>query len=369
MASGFGPEAARLTAHLRVFGNLSDPNEIQEVAGITPQSYQQLVQRRKMTRQVEEKAAPFGEKIKFNNPLEFRKLLSLDDPMFSKLTPIRQEGDPVTSGAQLVFDLETVEGHRQSLRRSRSPSFGNDVKWLEEKVREFYPDGSPSGMAVHEFCDVLLKTLGSKSDDIQVELFELIGFERLDLIQLVLEHRSDIVASYNKNKRVMRQEIAVAAASIAAEMPQRPNYGCQVVVQSNEEKELKKLARKEEKKLNKLLRNEDQESDFDFNPIELRVKRQAALANAMNTPLFKERTPPSSRQVEQYPFVFDTYADAKSVAGFIQGVKMSLPVGFERKDQRKYEEVSIPAAEKAPVDIGRQLVPISSPRFDRANRF
>ena len=29
--------------------------------------------------------------------------------------------------------------------------------------------------------------------------------------------------------------------------------------------------------------------------------------------------------------------------GFIQGVKMSLPVGFERKDDRKSEEITIPA--------------------------
>ena len=39
---------------------------------------------------------------------------------------------------------------------------------------------------------------------------------------------------------------------------------------------------------------------------------------------------------------------------------MTLPVGFERKDAKKYEEVNVPAAEKAPVDIGRHLVPVSS---------
>ena len=35
-----------------------------------------------------------------------------------------------------------------------------------------------------------------------------------------------------------------------------------------------------------------------------------------------------------YPFVFDSLAKTKLAAGFIQGVKMSLPTGFERKDDR-----------------------------------
>ena len=39
---------------------------------------------------------------------------------------------------------------------------------------------------------------------------------------------------------------------------------------------------------------------------------------------------------------------------------MSLPVGFERDDNRKFEEVSIPASAAAPVEIGKNLVPISS---------
>ena len=39
---------------------------------------------------------------------------------------------------------------------------------------------------------------------------------------------------------------------------------------------------------------------------------------------------------------------------------MALPAGFERKDEKRSEEVYIPAATKAPVEIGRNLVNISS---------
>ena len=97
--------------------------------------------------------------------------------------------------------------------------------------------------------------------------------------------------------------------------------------------------------------------EFSFNPVDLRTKRQAALANAMTTPPFRER----SATQDIYPFVFDSLAKKKLAAGFIKGVKMSLPTGFERKDDRTYEEVSIPATESASVvDIGRKLVPIEA---------
>ena len=48
------------------------------------------------------------------------------------------------------------------------------------------------------------------------------------------------------------------------------------------------------------------------------------------------------------------------LSGFIQGVKMSLPIGFERKDDRKFEEITIPAATGSSVDtIIKKLVPIA----------
>ena len=52
---------------------------------------------------------------------------------------------------------------------------------------------------------------------------------------------------------------------------------------------------------------------------------------------------------------------ARLTTGYIQGAKMSLPVGFERKDNRKYEEVTVPPAEMGSSDVaGRKLVPIAS---------
>jgi activating signal cointegrator complex subunit 3 len=97
------------------------------------------------------------------------------------------------------------------------------------------------------------------------------------------------------------------------------------------------------------------------------MKRQAALANAMSTPLFKERAEArelaASNKPETFPYVFDSLAAAKLTTGYIQGTKMNLPAGFERKDNKKYEEVTVPAVaaadSKADDIVGRKLVAIA----------
>ena len=168
------------------------------------------------------------------------------------------------------------------------------------------------------------------------------------MIGAVLENREALVKSLKQNKMSMKAEIVSAAASLAGDVgPSRPNYGCQVTVQSEEEKALHKQMRKEEKKINKLLSKAgvEEEEELEFDPVDLRTKRQAALTNAINTPLFKERQEvrEMSAPKEQYPYVFDSLCKARLTTGFIQGTKMSLPAGFTRKDDKKWEEVTVPA--------------------------
>ncbi len=103
------------------------------------------------------------------------------------------------------------------------------------------------------------------------------------------------------------------------EAPPRPAYGCQVLVQSEEERILRKQMRKEEKKLNRLLERTDanddeEESELRFDPVDLRTKRQAALANAMTQPILKA-APKATAAQEVYPFVFDSLAQSKTAAG------------------------------------------------------
>ena len=271
---------------------------------------------------------------------------------------------------KLSFNIDHTSTAKEHVSAQVSSTPGVDTQWLENTVRTNYGDELPIGLSVPEFTETLLKLLSSdkSAEALQTELFDLCGFERFDMIGAVLENRAALVRSLTENKASMKAEILSAAASVRAETagPSRPNYGCQVTVQSEEEKALMKQMRKEEKKINKLLHKaepDEDEEEFVFDPIDLRTKRQAALANAMNTPLFKERQEVKEFTVaEQFPFVFDSLNKAKLTSGFIQGTKMSLPVGFTRKDDKKWEEVTVPAENKGtgPPDTGKKPVKISS---------
>ena len=112
-----------------------------------------------------------------------------------------------------------------------------------------------------------------------------------------------------------------------------------MTVQSEEEKALLKQARKEEKKINKLLSKADEEEEeeqLDFNPVDLRTKRQAALAMAMNAPLFKEREEvrANSGPAKEYPHIFDSLAKAKHTSGLYKAPKWHCLLGSPGKMTR-----------------------------------
>ena len=48
------------------------------------------------------------------------------------------------------------------------------------------------------------------------------------------------------------------------------------------------------------------------------------------------------------------------LAAFVAGVKMALPNSMERINNTKYEEINIPVNEGPPLEVGNNLVPISS---------
>ena len=73
------------------------------------------------------------------------------------------------------------------------------LAWLEKNLSQ-----SEIGLSGSEFAVTIADLLVSSrsSDDLQTELFDLLGFDRIELIQEVLGHRKEIVDSYNINKKV-----------------------------------------------------------------------------------------------------------------------------------------------------------------------
>ncbi|XP_038207200.1 activating signal cointegrator 1 complex subunit 3 [Zerene cesonia] len=237
--------------------------------------------------------------------------------------------------------------------------------WLETKVGELYENSA--GMSSADILQSIITFLNSPrtNDEMQNDLFELLGFDKFEFIQEILEHRQDITDSL----RAPPQQPSIA--EIAALLPENkmPQYLCQVSVQSEQEKLLAKLVRKEEKKAKSAKKVEDDDEDQEINVAQLRAKRLAELTRPVvpfSTSRSANNIDPVLQKISyfqtkvQYPNVYDSSINAKNSAGFVSGMKLILPENAVRKDYKEYEEVVIPKNEPAPLEIGNTRVPISA---------
>ncbi|KAJ3598428.1 hypothetical protein NHX12_001938 [Muraenolepis orangiensis] len=113
----------------------------------------------------------------------------------------------------------------------------------------------------------------------------------------------------------------------------KPTFGCQVTIQSEQEKQLMK---------------------------EMRSQREQALLTARREPVLgRERVYERVR----YPNVYDCYTEAAKSPAFVGGAKLLLPEGIKRENNKMYEEVEIPASE--PMGIGFQEKPIYISELDQ----
>ncbi|PIK56650.1 putative activating signal cointegrator 1 complex subunit 3-like [Apostichopus japonicus] len=296
----------------------------------------------------------FGESIKFSH--ETKPLNVDNDQVFE---PIGHE----ISHWELDFSYAN-NGNVAVEPNSKETSDGsnNNLSWLRKEVENAVGlSGSKSlGLSVEALCITLITELKSSksNDELQNELFDLLGFECFELIEMVLKHRSDITSAAHRGE---------AFARITDHKKDKgnktPTYGSQVTIQSVKEKELAKQIRREEKKLarreGRSTRQENGNGETEFDADYLRLQREFALQDAKSEPLFKH---PRRRgpQYERYPFVFDAMAEAQRASSFVAGAKISLPVGFQQKQEKLYEEVHLPPASAAPLDVGQELIPIAS---------
>ena len=151
----------------------------------------------------EEMGPMFGANIKFNPPTGDR----YDALDLSYLSNVVEDAGAFNLGSSLSFKLDSLP---------KAASDGNvesnmiDTTWLEETLREAYPDQQPLGLSVAEFATTILDMLSSKrsSEELQTELFDLCGFNRFDMIGVVLENREALVKSLKQNKLEMRAELS-----------------------------------------------------------------------------------------------------------------------------------------------------------------
>lgn len=236
-----------------------------------------------------------------------------------------------------------------------------------------------------DLIPALIAVLKSKktNDELQNELIDMLGFDKFDAIQMIFDHRKQIIVNVeNEDKKKILKDKAAALENNGTKGIV-PAVASQVVVQSETELNIKKQLRRDEKRLRNLL-NADKSENDDVEPgddIELEsnmvkaskihLQQQQNILNALqrqpilskdrpdeipdfNNPLFNNSTPRI-----KYPFVFDEQISARSHVGFIAGSKLTLPENVQRIENRMYDEVKLPSND-LPTDlkVGDQRVRI-----------
>uniref|UniRef100_A0A8C4NRA2 Activating signal cointegrator 1 complex subunit 3 n=1 Tax=Dicentrarchus labrax TaxID=13489 RepID=A0A8C4NRA2_DICLA len=245
----------------------------------------------------------------------------------------------------------------------RSVSSG-DGTILRGEVEKYLNGGNMISSSPEELCTSLFEMLAShKSDDeLQNELFELLGPEGLEMISTLLQQRVAIVDSLLAIPPDRTGYPPDVSRKVGGEVS-KPTYGCQVTIHSEQEKQMMKMYRRGEKRERKRGKGTDDSDSSDavmpFDPKEMRAQREQALLTARREPvLSRERVYERIR----YPNVYDSYEEATKSPAFVGGARMLLPEGIRRENNKMYEEVEIPPNE--PMALGFEEKPVYISELD-----
>ena len=261
-------------------------------------------------------------------------------------------GNPIDSNE--IIDAFSMK--YESKPAKSAPSVKYDRAWLTQRIN---PD-------VLEPLIVTLKSQRS-NDELQNELFELMGFDKFEIIEEILVNRKTI-AKYLDTVEKKEQVLDHISKKQKEDVKKpAPTFLLPVLVQSEKERELTKLARKDEKKLKGFKTSGLDEEDEEITIAKLRLNQtNSYLQIAQRAPVMIEKSAAwiykaAARATPNYPNVYDSNKDAKAHIGFISGGKILLPDDTTRKDSQLCEEVTIPARE-APSDlvVGNQRIQIES---------
>ncbi|XP_076136691.1 activating signal cointegrator 1 complex subunit 3 [Alosa pseudoharengus] len=230
---------------------------------------------------------------------------------------------------------------------------------LRDEVEKYQNAGNMISSSPEELCTSLFEMLASQKSDeeLQNELFEFLGADGFEVILTLLQRRSDIVDSLLSMPPEKRVNFVPGDTEGG-----RPAYGCQVTIQSEQERQMMKMYRREEKRERRRERRGDDglmeytDASFSFDPKELRLQREQALLTARRSPVLgRHREPERIR----YPHVYDSFAEATKTSAFVGGSKLLLPDGIRRDNCKMYEEVEIPPTEPMPVGFEEKPIYIS----------
>ncbi|XP_068188978.1 activating signal cointegrator 1 complex subunit 3 isoform X2 [Antennarius striatus] len=243
---------------------------------------------------------------------------------------------------------------------SRSGSSGDGVI-LRREVEKYLNGGNMISSSPDELCTSLFEMLAShkSNDELQNELFELLGPEGLEMISTLLQQRAAIVDALLTVVPERTPYPSDIARKVTGDIT-KPTFGCQVTIYSEQEKQVMKMYRREEKRERKRVKGADDGDSSDalmtFDPREMRAQRELALLTARHEPILCRE---AAYERVRYPNVYDSFAEATKLPAFVGGARMLLPEGIRRDNCKMYEEVEIPPNDPMPIGFEEKPVYIS----------
>lgn len=228
--------------------------------------------------------------------------------------------------------------------------------WLTEQSAAYIESCKGScPFSAQELTQSIYRELQSnkKPIELQSSLFEILGDNSFEFIEVLLAKRLDILTN------IRHGQVSKPSISPSIQTKKVP-YGASVTIQSEEERIIEKLKSKELKKQQRKEKQGDK-SDLSqeqtLNMRELREKRQQELST---------------------PLTLDNLHEAGTLVDNLLGThtKIALPEGTKRVDNKTCEEYSIPHEEPIPLESVK-LVPISAfdawaqaafPKYQTLNR-
>ncbi|XP_074043343.1 activating signal cointegrator 1 complex subunit 3 isoform X2 [Macrotis lagotis] len=302
-----------------------------------------------------------GDRVLFGKNIVFS--FDMHDLDHFEELPINGEAD-----AQKIISLDYkkfLNNHLEHFQESFKPVEKNNVSFLWCEVEKYFNEtlkGTAEAPRVEDLYCTLYDMLASvkSGDELQNELFELLGPEGFELIEKLLQNRVVIVDRFLSSNDHKVQVLQDSCKKFSGENA-KPNYGCQVTIQSEQEKQLMKQYRREGKRIARREKKAGEDGEVlgegltSFDPKELRMQREQALLNARSLPVLNRQRDADIEKIH-YPHVYDSQAEAMKTSAFIGGAKMLLPEGIQRENNKMYEEVKIPHSE--PMPIGFEEKPV-----------
>lgn len=280
--------------------------------------------------------------------------VNLPDETYAPL-PVLHDFTPKplnTTHSSLEFSMNYKAKKTNDPEKSKAASKQKSEKftrnWLSQHVQ---PD------LVNSLIEMLKSS--RSNDELQNELFDFLGFDKFEIIQLILQNRKLIVQRVEEKDKKAKLKEKISQLDKLEKT--RPVVGSQIIVQSEQEKQFLKQARKDEKKLRNQLRDESSDdSDNDLSLNKLRNNFIQSQASKVIDTSIREKPVVVQRKVPKFPYVFDGQAEAKAHVGYIAGGKLVLSDNVVRSDNKMYEEVQIPASATSNLTVGNNRVKIST---------